>query len=45
MSIEPYTWDTLNGCKISIALEEIGLTDTVPPSEHFSKASRPTRPF
>jgi GST-like protein len=31
MSIELYTWDTPNGRKISVALEEMGLSYTVHP--------------
>jgi len=35
MSIELYTWDTPNGRKISIALEETGLTYTIHPVNIF----------
>jgi GSH-dependent disulfide-bond oxidoreductase len=35
MSIELYSWDTPNGRKISVALEEMGLTYTVHPVNIF----------
>ena len=35
MSIELYTWDTPNGRKISVALEEMGLPYTVHPVNIF----------
>jgi glutathione S-transferase len=36
MSIEPYTLDTPNGRKISVAREEIGLTYMVHPVDIFT---------
>src|SRR5215831_9692845 len=38
MTIELHTWDTPNGRKISIALEEMGLPYTVHPVNIFSGA-------
>jgi GST-like protein len=35
MSIELHTWDTPNGRKISVSLEEMGLTYTVHPVNIF----------
>ena len=34
MTIELYTWNTPNGRKIRVALEEMGLPYTVDPGEH-----------
>jgi glutathione S-transferase len=44
MSIELHTWDTPNGRKISVALEEMGLPYTVHPVI-FLTASSSTQPF
>ena len=44
MSIELHTWNTPNGRKISVAVEEMGLPYTVK-TVNISKGSNSPRPF